>query len=305
MPPNGPMIPPEQPGPQPPPPQTTLTRTPQQSTVVPPQATPTQPYPPNQAQVPVPPSAMHLNPSYTGGGLAIASLILGVVSLPASILNILSLPIPIVGIVLGAIGLKHKKSLAVAGIILSGVGIILSIVVLIVGTHIQHNKKASQSTSSLTHGVSGSNLSSTCYSFLLPDGFTNSNVQKNSDCLTVLVKADSTDDLSVNSSDLTSPVSDSERDAYLKNLVAEFQNQAGSAIQIKSTKFITLDGARAYEATGTENNGNYKYVGIVAVLAPKDYISVTGAKLRAFLIAYDSATSQDRLDKLAQSWHWQ
>jgi len=261
---------------------------------------PAQPVYPNQPQGP-----MQLNPAYGHTGLATASLILGIVSLPASILNILTLPIPIVAIVLGIISLKRKKSFAVAGIVLGVIGIILSAIVLVVGLKIEQNKKASQSASSLTNGVSGSNLNSTCYSFSLPEGFTNSDVQKNSDCVTVLLKADSTDDLEVNTFGLASPVSDAERDAYLKNLVSEFQTQVGGNIQITSTKFMTLDGVRAYEATGTENQGNYKYIGFIAVLAPKDYISVTGAKLRAFVVAYDSASSQDRLDKLAQSWHWQ
>lgn len=255
-------------------------------------------------QAPAPAPNMQLNPAYTNHKLATASLILGIVSLPASILNLLTLPIPIIAIVLGIVGLKQKKNFAVAGIILGVIGIILSSVVIVVGLNVEHHKKALQAVSPLSHGVSGSDLSSTCFSFTLPEVFTKDDVQKNSDCITTLVTANSTDDLLVNSSSLASPVADSDKDAYLKNISAELLSQIGSKVEVSSTKFVTLDGVRAYQVTGTETYGNYKYFGILAALAPKDYISVTGVKLRAFAIAYDSSTSQDRLDKLAQSWHW-
>ncbi len=278
--------------------------TPSQPTVSPPLPQPV--YSPQpQMSAPAQSMPMQLNPAYGNDKLATASLVLGIVSLPASILNVLTLPIPITAIVLGAISLKRKKSFAVAGIVLGVIGIILSAVVLVVGLRIEHDKKASQAGSTLSHGVSGSNLNSTCYSFSLPNVFTTADVKKNLDCVTVVLKADSTDDLLVNSSELASPVAVSDRDAYLKNLIAEFQTQIGSSIQVTSTKFTTLDGVRAYQVTGSENHGNYRYFGITAVLAPKDYFSVTGAKLRAFIVVYDSSTSQNRLDELAGSWHWQ
>lgn len=266
---------------------------------------PQQVYPQQQPQMP--PQPMQLNPAYGHDKLATASLILGIVSLPASILNVLTLPIPITAIVLGIISLKRKKSFAIAGIVLGVIGIILSAIVLIVGTKILNDKKNNSSVgSSVSQGVSESKLSSTCYTFSLPNPFTEADVTKNSDCATTIITADGTDDIAVNSTDLTTQVSSADTDNYLKNLSGNAENSITTkGGKITTRKFITLDGVRAYQATGTESYGNYKYLGYIVVLAPKDYISVTGIKLRAFIIAYDSLTSQDRIDELAQSWHWQ
>jgi len=285
MPPQNPTVSPVQPAPQP---------------VVPPQPQPIAPAPMSAGPAP----AMQLNPAYGHDKLAIASLILGIVSLPASILTLFTLPIPVTAIVLGMVSLKRKKSFAVAGIVLGIVGIILSVVLLVVGMKVEQNKK-NQSGSSTSKGVTATDIKSNCYSFSLPDGFSKTDVNKNEDCVTIMIKSNQQDDLVVNSSDLASPVADADRDAYLKSLVSEFQVQVGSAFHATDSKYVEIDGVRAYQVTGTENHGAYKYAGFLAVLSPKDYISVTGVKLRAFIVAYDSATSQDRLDKLAQSWHWQ
>jgi hypothetical protein len=62
-------------------------------------------------------------------GMAIASLVLGILSLCGSIFWFCSGPLAIVGIILGVLSLKSSaRSMALAGIILSAIGIILSIV---------------------------------------------------------------------------------------------------------------------------------------------------------------------------------
>jgi hypothetical protein len=66
-------------------------------------------------------------------GLAIASLVLGILSLCASVGWFCGGPISIVGLVLGFLGRKSAgKSMATAGIILSAIGLVLTIVFLIV-----------------------------------------------------------------------------------------------------------------------------------------------------------------------------
>jgi hypothetical protein len=74
-------------------------------------------------------------PAPTGDkkGLAIASLVLGILSLCASLGWWCGGPISIVGLVLGFLGVKSSgKSMAVAGMILSAIGLLLTIVFLII-----------------------------------------------------------------------------------------------------------------------------------------------------------------------------
>ncbi|HET9850506.1 MAG TPA: hypothetical protein VFP35_02685 [Candidatus Saccharimonadales bacterium] len=293
---------------------------PQPAPAMPPPSPVPSPAPPGPEPSPTPPGAaptpaqpglpgsqpMQLNPAYGHTGLATASLVLGIVSLPASILSLFTLPIPVTAIVLGCISLKRKKGFALAGIILGVIGIILSGVVLAVGLNLEKQKTNRTSlNSSTTANVSSAGISSTCYSFALPAGFTSGDVTKNSDCVTVLQKQDGTNDLAITSTNLTQNVSTADQDAYLKAVIDSLQSQEQGKLTLSNRKYINLDGVRAYEATGAESQGKYTYGGIIAALAPKDYMSVSGLKLRAFLIAFDSSTNQDTLDKVASSWHWQ
>ncbi|MCX7609459.1 MAG: DUF4190 domain-containing protein [Anaerolineales bacterium] len=67
-------------------------------------------------------------------GLAIASLILGIVGFCGSILPICGGLFGLGGIVLGVLGLKSSgKGMAIAGIILGALGILLAIVFFIIG----------------------------------------------------------------------------------------------------------------------------------------------------------------------------
>jgi len=62
----------------------------------------------------------------SGKGMAIASLVLGILSLCASAAWWCGGPISIVGLVLGALGVKSQgKGMAIAGIILSAIGLVL------------------------------------------------------------------------------------------------------------------------------------------------------------------------------------
>ena len=64
-----------------------------------------------------------------GKGLAIASLVLGILSLCASVAWWCGGPLSIVGLVLGALGVKSSgRGMAIAGIILSAVGLILLVI---------------------------------------------------------------------------------------------------------------------------------------------------------------------------------
>lgn len=248
----------------------------------------------------MPGQPMQLNPAYSHTGMATASLILGIISLPASILNILTLPIPITAIVLGFISLKRKKSFALAGIILGVIGIILSAVVLAVGVHVL--KKNAVTTNSATGATS---VNSNCYSFSLPSTLSKQDISKNADCVTLVIKSDNTEDLVVNSTSLKSAVSDADRDKYLKSIIESGMSDLNpSKYSITNSGYIDIDGARAYRVKGTENQGNYKYLSVLAVLSPKSYMSANGSKLQAFIIASDSATDANQLDGVVNSWHW-
>jgi uncharacterized membrane protein len=65
-------------------------------------------------------------------GLAIASLILGILSLCASVGWFCGGPLSVVGLILGFLGRKSTgKGLATAGIILSAVGLVLTVIFII------------------------------------------------------------------------------------------------------------------------------------------------------------------------------
>lgn len=73
-------------------------------------------------------------------GLAIASLVLGILNLCSWFLPICGGPMAIVGIVLGILGIKSsQKTLAIVGIVLSGLGLIATIVNAIAGFAIGWN----------------------------------------------------------------------------------------------------------------------------------------------------------------------
>lgn len=233
-------------------------------------------------------------------------MVLGIVSLPASILTLFTLPIPVTAIVLGIISIKRKKGFALAGIILGAIGLILSIVLLVVAVNVKSKQDAKINSASRSSAQSsGDQVASSCYSFNLPSGLTKKDIRKNNDCLTMVVNTSSTEDFAVASSPVSANITDANRDALLEKLVEEVGRSAGDAVKVTNTKYITIDGQRAYLATGTESQGNYKYISFLAVLSPKEYLSVSGVKLRAFVLASDSATSKDVVESVAKSWRWQ
>jgi hypothetical protein len=93
----------------------------------------------NPSPTPAPPAPVAPMPAPTPAtpgdrrGLAIASLVLGILSLCGSGFWVCGGLLSVVGIVLGALGLNSKgKNMAIAGIILAGVGLLLTVVFRIV-----------------------------------------------------------------------------------------------------------------------------------------------------------------------------
>jgi hypothetical protein len=75
-------------------------------------------------------------PTNAGGGKAVASLVLGIFGMSgiAFLLPILGVPVTVTGIILGALDLKSpKREVALAGLILSGIGCGLSLLNALVG----------------------------------------------------------------------------------------------------------------------------------------------------------------------------
>jgi hypothetical protein len=64
-----------------------------------------------------------------GGGMAIAGLILGIISIPAAIVAICGLVFGIIGIVLSALGRRSvsRRTMATIGLVLSIIGVVLAI----------------------------------------------------------------------------------------------------------------------------------------------------------------------------------
>jgi len=90
-----------------------------------------EPLPPATAPVP---GYVSTPAPVSGKGLAIASLILGILSLCASVGWFCGGPLSIVGLILGFLGRKPaSKGLATAGIILSAVGLVLTVIFFILG----------------------------------------------------------------------------------------------------------------------------------------------------------------------------
>jgi len=84
-------------------------------------------------------SNMPMEQPTTGSGneriMAIASLAIGVINLCAWFFPICGVPLGIIGIVLGYLGMKDpsQKTLAIIGMVLSGIGILLACVNAIAG----------------------------------------------------------------------------------------------------------------------------------------------------------------------------
>jgi len=86
-------------------------------------------------QIPPIPLAPAPTPAPAGDkkGLAIASLVLGILSFCSTIFWYCSAPMAVVGLILGYLGLKTSgRTMAIVGIVLAGIGILLSIVFAII-----------------------------------------------------------------------------------------------------------------------------------------------------------------------------
>ncbi|MEM6333780.1 MAG: DUF4190 domain-containing protein [Planctomycetota bacterium] len=72
-----------------------------------------------------------------GGGRAVASLVLGCVAMIAWCIPLVGLPVAVVGLVLGILDRQSsKRGMAIAGIVLSAIGLALSLVNGVVGAYL-------------------------------------------------------------------------------------------------------------------------------------------------------------------------
>jgi uncharacterized membrane protein len=80
------------------------------------------------------PPVVGTQPVKDQSGMAIASLVLGLLSLCAWLLPICGGLIAVIGIVLGVLGMKSsKKNMAIAGIVLAGIGMLLTLINAVAG----------------------------------------------------------------------------------------------------------------------------------------------------------------------------
>ena len=72
-----------------------------------------------------------------GGGKAVASLILGLVSIITWLIPIVGLPTTIAGVVLGMKGMQSdRKGIAIAGVVLSGIFLVLAALNMALGAYL-------------------------------------------------------------------------------------------------------------------------------------------------------------------------
>ena len=85
-------------------------------------------------EVPTPPPPPVAAQGSGKKGFAIASLILGILSLCASLIWFCGGPISVAGVILGFLGLQSpSRKLAIAGLVLSAVGFLLMIIFIVIG----------------------------------------------------------------------------------------------------------------------------------------------------------------------------
>ncbi|MEO0587883.1 MAG: DUF4190 domain-containing protein [Planctomycetota bacterium] len=76
-------------------------------------------------------------PEGGGGGRAIASLVLGCVAMIAWCIPLVGLPVSVVGLILGILDRQSpKRGLAIAGVVLSSIGLALSLINAVVGAYL-------------------------------------------------------------------------------------------------------------------------------------------------------------------------
>ncbi|WP_439689667.1 DUF5067 domain-containing protein [Curtobacterium sp. SP.BCp] len=98
------------------------------------------PYQAPSQQAPAPAPQQQQQPSGNGNGFGIASLVLGIVTMVGfaiPFLNYVTIATGVVGVVLGIVGLVIKfrpRKAAIAGLILSGLGLLLSVILAVIYT---------------------------------------------------------------------------------------------------------------------------------------------------------------------------
>ncbi len=191
---------------------------------------------------------------------------------------------------------------------MSTIGLLLSIAVIVFGLQRMNSTNSSSSNSNSNIAATKSNgvkISSNCYEFNLPTMFIQSDIKMNSDCITMVVKSDSTEDVFVNSTTVNGTITEANTLPTLKNIGSKLETSFGSQIVITKREVTTLNGVQAYKLTGTESKGNYKYAGILIALSPIEYDSASGKKLKAFIVGYDSSSNPNLFDDFIPTFKWQ
>lgn len=254
-------------------------------------------------ELPVRPIASS-NPNHLVDNLAIAALVLGAVAIPASLLSLLTIFIPVLGLVFGIIALKsNRHGLALAGVILSALGLLLSLALLSFGLWAKHNLgNGAQNQFEPTPNQNaatikgGKTLQTACYNFKLPTGLV-AQVTTES-CKVQATTANHQADFVVSAH--TPPygftVDQLPRtgDAIINEIISQ---NPGTLIASKQT--TDFAGKQAYRVNVTEANKQKGFFLIVYTLKP-----YTAAQYQLFLIGMDTAGNDTPLKAIEQSWQW-
>ena len=229
--------------------------------------------------------------------LAIASIVMGGLSIPASLLSILTAFIPILGIVFGAISLKSsKKGLAISGMILSIVGLILSVAVLIIGIS-EENKPKTTSTPAVSKTSISNSVSTDCFITTLPEDFTTSVISSKCD---IEAKAkNSREEVSIVAITPEQGYNTADFEAENTNALIKIVQSVDPTISIVKQSKTTFSNQPAYYAEIT-NSANQK--GAVYYI----YTSSTYGepKYQLFLVTLDTLDGFDTLETIKNNWQW-
>ncbi len=219
-----------------------------------------------------------INPvvSTSGGGKAIASLVLGIVSLA---LGVLGLIFAVPGLILGILDLKsRRRGLAIAGIILSGLGIVISIVLMLVLGSAFSLFRALPAPASTKITSPNTHIDTPCYSVTAPESYTlikqpSGDIINNdpSLCQAMVAPIDTSligklISVSTDNTNLT-PAHVSLEDAY-KKLSYSVQQDSKTPLVVVKTK---VDGTDAYKISGDTPYATTKDV-YYLLFNPKGYV---------------------------------
>ena len=237
--------------------------------------------------------------------LSVIALVVSILSLPAALYPLGGIVLAIAGLVMGTIARSHAKRVVnLIAIILSVVGILLSIAAFVYVATVYNKTHGSNATGSHSTN-SGANASSRavstpCYKLSLPQLTTYDYNGTSCDfqSYNASTAAASSEAYAVFSSKQTS-VNDGNFSAAAKAGAEEALKQQGSDVKLISESDTTFAGSKAYAVNATVGGASRGSVQMVVIYHPTNH----GENLFVALHALNSGTPD--VQSLSKAWEWQ